>query len=293
MDNSMLKANKLATYARNEFSQFGEDGIIEEILDRLPNKNYWCVEFGAWDGIHLSNTYNLIKNKEYQSVLIEADKKKFQELKKNLEGFNAVLVNKFVMFEGENTLDNILSGTPIPQDFDFLSIDIDGNDYYILESLSRYKPKVICIEYNPSIPNEVDYIQPKDFNINRGSSPLAILNLAVSKGYSLATTTECNLILVSDEYWLFLNLEKGKLEDFRDDSAVKVFAFSGFDGNIFLSQPLNLYWHNIVVKEVELQFLPKFLRKLAANYNFLQKILFSLFILIKRPSDFLKFFRRK
>ena len=50
-------------YKKNIYSQFGEDGIIEEILKRLKNKiNKTCVEFGAWDGIHLSNTYNLIKN---------------------------------------------------------------------------------------------------------------------------------------------------------------------------------------------------------------------------------------
>lgn len=293
MNNPVSKDNKFAAFAKNEYSQFGEDGIIEAILEHLANKNNWCVEFGAWDGIHLSNTYNLIKNKGYQSVLVEADKKRFQILKENLKDYKAILVNEFVMFEGDNTLDNILSKTPIPKDFDFLSIDIDGNDYYILESLVSYKPKVICIEYNPTIPNEVSYIQPRDFKIQRGSSALAILNLAISKGYSLATATEANLILVSNDYWLNLGIEKGELTNFRDDASIKVYAFAGFDGNIFLSQPLNLYWHNIIVNESELQFMPKFLRKFPANYSYLQKFLFFMFFLIKRPSAFLNNITKK
>lgn len=293
MNNPVLRSNKFAAFAKNEYSQFGEDGIIEKILEYLPNKNNWCVEFGAWDGIHLSNTFNLIKNKKYQSVLIEADEKKFQVLKKNMKDFNAVLVNKFVMFEGENTLDNILGKTSIPKDFDFLSIDIDGNDYYILESLIQYKPKIICIEYNPTIPNEVNYIQPRDFSIQRGSSALAILNLAISKGYSLATTTACNLILVSNDYWQYLDIEKGVLDDFRDDSLDKVFVFAGYDGSVILSQPLNLYWHYISVKEDELQFIPKTLRKFISDYNFLQKTLFLVFFLVKRPFVFMERFRKK
>ncbi|MDG4476033.1 FkbM family methyltransferase [Thiovibrio frasassiensis] len=287
------KVDKFATFANNEYSQFGEDGIIKKILEYLPNKNNWCVEFGAWDGIHLSNTFSLIKNNGYQSVLIEADKNKFEELKKNLMGFNAVLVNKFVMFEGRNTLDNILSKTKIPDDFDFLSIDIDGNDYYILDSLVRYKPKVICIEYNPTIPNEVSYIQPKDFNIKRGSSALAILNLAISKGYLLAATTKCNLILVDSQYWPYLNMEKGRLDELRDDSAIKVFAFSGYDGSIFLSKPLDLCWHNLRVSEDELQFFPVFLRRFSSDYTALQKFLFLVFLWVKRPVIFIERLRKK
>ena len=50
-------------FARNVYSQFGEDGILEELFSRFPaprDRNSFCVEFGAWDGIHLSNCANLI-----------------------------------------------------------------------------------------------------------------------------------------------------------------------------------------------------------------------------------------
>lgn len=293
MNNPIPNANKFAVYAKNNFSQFGEDGIVEKILELIPGKDNWCVEFGAWDGVYLSNAFNLIKNKGYKSVLIEADKKKFEALQNNLSRFPAILVNEFVKFSGENTLDKILSKTPIPQNFDFLSIDIDGNDYYILESLKLYKPKVICIEYNPTIPNEVNYIQPKDFNVQRGASALAILKLANSKGYSLAAITKCNLILVDTSFLSYLQLQGSELEAFRDDADTKVFAFVGYDGSICLSKPLQLVWHNIKVNEEELQFLPKLLRKYKLDYSILQKFLFGLFVLIKNPADFFSRANRK
>src|ERR1700758_236619 len=98
--------------ARNAYSQFGEDGIIEEILHLLP-RDKWCVEFGAWDGRHASNTYNLIKNQGYRAVLIEADEKKYELLRKNLEPHDAILLNRYVSFDGVDKLDVLLEGTPI------------------------------------------------------------------------------------------------------------------------------------------------------------------------------------
>jgi len=73
----------LNSFYKNIFSQFGEDGIIEEILNRLGrNSDKLCCEFGAWDGSHLSNVYNLILNKNFKGILIEADPKKFKNLLK-------------------------------------------------------------------------------------------------------------------------------------------------------------------------------------------------------------------
>ena len=49
---------------KSYFSQSGEDGVLEYILSKLPKRDNWCVEFGAWDGMHLSNTYYFIKEKK-------------------------------------------------------------------------------------------------------------------------------------------------------------------------------------------------------------------------------------
>ena len=145
MNNSLLEILK---HRKIYFSQSGEDGVLEYVLDKIPNKDNYCVEFGAWDGIHLSNTYHFISKKNYKSVLIEGETDRWQTLCLNMEKFNSICINKFVDFEGENTLDNILATTAIPKNFDLLSIDIDGNDYYVWDSLDYYKPKVVIIEIN-------------------------------------------------------------------------------------------------------------------------------------------------
>ncbi|HWE03123.1 MAG TPA: hypothetical protein VG326_12000, partial [Tepidisphaeraceae bacterium] len=63
----------LNQYARNVYSQFGEDGILEQALRLLPVRDKWCVEFGAHDGLTYSNSANLITAQEYRAVLIEPD----------------------------------------------------------------------------------------------------------------------------------------------------------------------------------------------------------------------------
>ena len=142
----------LNSYQNNIYSQFGEDGIIQRIFEILPTTcEQWCVEFGAWDGIHLSNTHHLIKNKHWKGILIEGKKSRFKQLAKNFKNNpNVQLLNKFVSFEGENSLDKILYKTSIPTDFDLLSIDIDGNDYWITQKvLEVCKPDIIVVELNP------------------------------------------------------------------------------------------------------------------------------------------------
>ena len=62
----------LLGYRENKYSQFGEDGIIQEICYRQGIKVGWFVEFGAWDGKHLSNTYNLLANKVGKGFLSSA-----------------------------------------------------------------------------------------------------------------------------------------------------------------------------------------------------------------------------
>jgi hypothetical protein len=67
-------------YRYNRYSQNGEDGVIEEICQRLGITTGWFVEFGAWDGKHLSNTYNLVAHHGWLGVYIEADPDRYQSL---------------------------------------------------------------------------------------------------------------------------------------------------------------------------------------------------------------------
>lgn len=94
-------------------------------------------------------------------------------------------MNSFVQISGIDTHDEILENTPIPKNFDFLSIDIDGNDYHVWKSLVNYRPKVIVIEYNCAIPDNIEFIQAQDFKIRHCHSILSLVKLAKLKGYEL------------------------------------------------------------------------------------------------------------
>jgi hypothetical protein len=138
-----LRANDWLNHcASGQHAQRGEDGIIATILDVLGCANdNWCVEFGAWDGIHGSNSYQFIHERNFKAVLIEGDGDRYAALKENMANFPVTTLNQNVAFEGPDRLDAILATTDIPRDFALLSIDIDGNDYHVWESLQNYHPR--------------------------------------------------------------------------------------------------------------------------------------------------------
>ena len=100
-------------YKKNYYSQAGEDGVLLELLKRLKikkNQLNWCCEFGAWDGVHGSNTFNLVKNFNYNAVYIEGDKNKFKDLLKTKEKYPRILAfNNYVSHKRKSfLLDTIL-----------------------------------------------------------------------------------------------------------------------------------------------------------------------------------------
>ena len=273
----------LKNYKKNIYSQHGEDGIIEEILKRLNQYNdFQYCEFGAWDGVHLSNTCALIKKNDCKALLIEPNIKKYNELCKNFPSKEIIKLNNFVEVEGKNSLDNLLKKNNFNLNFDFLSIDVDSIDYYIFKSLNIYKPKLICIEYNPTIPNEIYFIQKNSGSINQGSSAKALIELASKKKYSPVCATETNLFFIHEDFKSSVvgNI-KLSLDDLIDDNKFKNFIFYGYDGSIFTSQKIRLPWHNFVVKDINV--LNKYLRKYPRNYNFFEKYLFKI---LRRLNNF-------
>jgi len=269
------------------YSQSGEDGIIAKILQTLPKKDKWCVEFGAWDGIVLSNTRNLIENAGYSAVLIEGDKRKWSELQKNYSSNrNVITMNTFVGFNEDDNLDVILADTPLPVDFDFLSIDVDGNDYHIWKAISKYRPKTICIEFNPTIPTEVRFVQRADPSVNQGASLLSLFELGKEKGYELVAVLPFNAFFVDSKYYPLFGIRDNRPETLRKDLSSITYLFSGYDGTIFLHGCKQLPWHGLQIKESRIQHLPKFLRKYPGNYNLIEKMAFGLF------SSPRQFFRR-
>jgi hypothetical protein len=267
----------LLEYASDTYSQGGEDGIIAKILSLLPETDGWCVEFGAWDGIHLSNVRKLILEKRYRAVLIEGDKKKSQALRKNYaENSGVETVNAFVGFDSDTGLDRILSSYSIPKSFDFLSIDIDGNDYHVWEAVKVYRPKAVCVEFNPTIPSEVHFVQAPDPRINQGCSLLALDQLARAKGYQLVCVLPWNAFFVDEKYFAKFEIADNRPQVMRKDLSVITWLFLGYDGSVHLAGAKYNPFHGISMDERKMQILPGVLRSQNDHYTRLHKLLFRL-----------------
>ena len=200
-----------AKYKHNVYSQNGEDGIIQELLLRLKDKinpDPWCVEFGAWDGIHCSNTFNLVKS-GWNAFYIEGNKERFKDLEKNCSEFKKLICEcKYVEkdFTSKNSLDNILKGKGIPKDFDILSIDIDSFDLEVWESLTNFCPKIVIIEINSRyLPGIIKWHTGRPGNKFGGNSFSATLMVAEDKGYQLICQSG-NMIFIKKEYLKYINL---------------------------------------------------------------------------------------
>ena len=272
------KPHWLLGHSSNTYSQTGEDGIIAKILSLLPETDRWCVEFGAWDGIHLSNVRKLILESQYNAVMIEGDASKFQLLKTNYsDNKNVHVVNAFVGFERTSSLDKILSAYEIPKNFDFLSIDIDGNDYYSWEAVEEYRPKVVCIEFNPTIPSEAHFVQPANPRINQGCSVLALDQLARSMGYQLICVLPWNAFFVDEKYFERFGIADNSLHALRKDLSQVTWFFTGYDGSVHLAGAKRLPWHGIsLIDERQVQVLPRILQSYPPNYTNFQHKLFRL-----------------
>ncbi|MGE4131815.1 MAG: hypothetical protein AB7F86_09250 [Bdellovibrionales bacterium] len=267
----------LLEFRKNVHSHNGEDGVLSHLIGKLPNSNRWAVEFGAWDGIWASNTCHLLESHNWNVVFIEADKGKFEDLKKNHgDRKTAHLINEFIDFSGDNSLDSLLTGVHgFPADPDIVSMDIDGCEYHLWESLNSVKPKIVLVEFNPTIPLHLKYVQPKDFSINHSSSLTAFCDLAKQKGYALVSVLDYNAIFVRRDLISAMGLEESSPADlfapFFDKYQTQI--WQSMDGRIHLVGCERLLWHNVAISERKLQVLPFFMRFNPAGTGWLRDTL--------------------
>lgn len=176
----------------NKYSQGGEEAYILYILKELPTENF-IVEIGAGDGFHLSNTRYFIEN-GYNAILIDADNQGNAEVKQHR-----------IIKENVNA---ILSTYNCPTKFDFLSIDTDGNDFWILdELLTKYSPSLIVAEFNASIQKDKSVSIKYDSNFSwqgddyYGFSFEAGKKLAEKHGYTIVfLNNNMNIFLLRNEF---------------------------------------------------------------------------------------------
>lgn len=180
---------RLADHASNVYSQFGEDGMLDYIFTVLGVWDGFCVEFGASDGVSCSNTRRL-RERGWSAMLIEAEPSLWEQLDKEASD-RVRCIHDVVTPEN---LNHYLAGNPV----DFMSIDVDGDDFAIFEML-EVDPTVVCIEYNASIPPHVA-LRQKHLGGELGASARSLCELAAAKGYRLLEVTRGNLI--------FLHLDK-------------------------------------------------------------------------------------
>lgn len=189
----------------NVYSQNGEDGILQYIFNKLSIKKGFAVEFGAADGIWLSNTYNLVKN-GWKAVYIESDKESFSKLEElsKSKNLDIIALNKTVSPDsGKNNLNTILSKLSVPDEFELLSIDVDGLDLEIWESFLG-NPIVVVIEINSGIyPGKLQNHSKQ----NSGASFTSMVEIGEKKGYKVVCHTG-NLIFLKKEYVNKIDISK-------------------------------------------------------------------------------------
>ncbi len=256
----------LLGYERDVSSQCGENGVIERALELIGERDHWCVEFGAADGRQASNTFDLIATQRYSAVLIESDANCFTQLQHTHAGNPRVItLRQAVGFEGPDRLDAILGRTPIPSDFDVLSVDIDGNDYHVWAALEQYRPKLVVIEFNPTIPNEVDFVQARDMSVRQGASLSALARLAHTKGYRLVHATAVNGIFVEQSYFDRFGISDGSPAALRANLSQITWLFQTYDGRLHLAGLRRLRWHGVELSERNLQAIPRWMRQFPPN----------------------------
>lgn len=258
----------LLAYSRDVTSQHGEDGIIEQIFAIIGEKSKWCVELGALNGVHDSNTWHLIKERGWSGVLIEADQTQFERLGKeyaNLE--RAHCINAFVSFEGENSLDQLFARTQLPHTFDLFSLDIDGNEYHLWESLMKYRPRVMVVEFNQTIPNEVMFVQPRNMTIFQGSSLRAFIEFGKRKGYELVAANEVNAFFVLKELLPGFGISDNSIDALHRNHQYETKLYQLYDGTLRIAGYGQLFWHKIPIDINKLQVLSPRKRRYPAHID--------------------------
>lgn len=175
-----LYQRRIPFIERREYSQNGEDGIIAAIFAKIGALNRYCVEFGVEDGLQCNCRY-LLKRKGWTGLLMDGGE---WPPENNVKQEFVTAENIEALFRKYN----------VPSAFDLLSIDIDGNDYWVWKAITHFRPRVVVIEYNASRGPEASVTIPYDPAFRwdgtdyQGVSLRALEKLGREKGYTLVAT---------------------------------------------------------------------------------------------------------
>lgn len=196
-----LLANQVRTSARNireaefkVFSQFGDDGIIQYLITRLelPRELTSFIEFGVQDYSE-SNTRFLLLNDNWRGLVMDGDKGNIESIKARDMYWRHDLTALCRWIDRDN-IDAILQESGFAGRIGILSIDIDGNDYWVWQRIEAVQPVIVIAEYNSvfgasqaiTVPYDPAFHRTKAHysNLYWGASLPALVRLGQSKGYA-------------------------------------------------------------------------------------------------------------
>lgn len=186
---------RLLKYGYRVYSQSDEDGILHEILRRIGEGGQKFVEIGSGDGLENNTSFLLIQG--WRGLWIEGSPRKVASAKKLHE--MEIAEGRLQVAQQYATAANIDETIKrlAPSELDVLSMDIDGNDYYVLGAIKSVAPRVIVAEYNAKFPPDVPWIMEHneahrwDSTDYFGASLKALEILLSERGYLLVG---CNLL---------------------------------------------------------------------------------------------------
>ena len=176
------------------FSQFGEDGILQYLLGNVPIENESFVEIGVQNYVE-SNTRFLLLHDNWSGTVVDASARDIEYIRNDSISWRHSLQARCAFVTTEN-VEKILHDAGVPKKLGLLSIDVDGNDYWIWEAIQSFQPAIVVCEYNSifgnqaavSIPYQSDFRRTAAHfsNLYFGASLAALCQLAEKKGYIFA-----------------------------------------------------------------------------------------------------------
>lgn len=193
------------------FSQWGEDGLIQYLINRVPIENRTFVEFGVGDYME-SNTRFLLIHDNWRGLIIDGNAKGVEKIKRENLYWRHDLTALCEFITRDNI--NQLIEKRFRGDIGLLSIDIDGNDYWIWEAIMSVQPRIVICEYNSvfgankavSVPYDAAFSRTEAHfsNLYFGASLAALRRLAAGKGYVFVGCTKAG----NDAFFVRKDLEK-------------------------------------------------------------------------------------
>jgi hypothetical protein len=195
------------------YSQWGEDGIIDWLVEQaeIPPHLHTFIEFGV-ESYEESNTRFLLRNRNWRGLVMDGSATRIELLKRDTALFSMYDLTAKTAFITRENINDLFTDAGFSGEIGLLSIDIDGNDYWVWEAISVVRPVICVCEYNAvfgnvlplSVPYEPNFVRTRrEFsNLYFGASITALQSLAVRKGYRfLGTNSEgVNAFFVRQDY---------------------------------------------------------------------------------------------